>query len=101
MLAPTAQGPSRLSPSSAPDLGSTAQGADSTLATLRAEKEQVVPEPSSAITEDITVTVDVPPQSPPPQPIVGVAIAGLSRSSLDAEHAGEHPLSAHGQYDTV
>ena len=41
-------------------------------------------------------------QFPLPQPIVDVAIAGLSRSSLDAEHTGEHsPHPPQGQYDIV
>ena len=38
----------------------------------------------------IMVTPDAPSQSPPPQVIVDVAIAGLSHSSL-AEHTGEYP----------
>ena len=78
-----------------------AEGEQSAKTALRTEKEKGVPYLSSVIREDIAVTVDVPPKLPPPQPFVGVAIAGLSRDSLDAEHMGEHPPPAHGQYDIV
>ena len=82
-------------------MGAAAEGEDCAEATLRVDKKQDVPDPSSAIFEDITVTADVPPQSPLPQPIVGVAITGLSCSSLHAEHTSEHPPHGHGQYDIV
>jgi hypothetical protein len=52
--------------------------------------------------DDVTiVTPDNPSQSPPPQATADVAITGLSRSSRDAEHTGEHPPRLHGQYDIV
>ena len=37
----------------------------------------------------------------PLQRIINVANAGLSRSSLDAEHTGEHPSRPQGEYDIV
>lgn len=51
--------------------------------------------------EDVMVTPDVRSQLQPPQPTADVAIASLSRSSLDTEHTGEHPRHPRGQYDIV
>src|SRR6266702_2907137 len=45
---------------------------------------------------------DLSPQSLSPPSVTEVAIAGTSRSSLDARHTGNHPLHpSHGQYDIV
>ena len=55
---------------------------------MRTEKEKDTSYPSSAINEDIMATLDVSSQSHLHQPMVDVTIAGLSRSSLDAEHTG-------------
>ena len=56
---------------------------------------------SSAINEDIMVTLDVSSQLHSHQPIVDVTIAGLSRSSFDPEHTGEHHADPHGQFDII
>ena len=50
------------------------------------------PCPSSAIYEDVMATPDIPSQVLSPHTVVDAPITGLSRSSLDAENAGEHPL---------
>ena len=102
MLAPTARDPSCSWQSSAPDLGTAAEGEDTAKAALRPDKEKVVPDPSSAILEDVTVTVDIPSQPPPPQSIVDVAKAGLSQSSLDPDYREDRPpRPSHGKYDVV
>ena len=51
--------------------------------------------------DDNTLTSDVPMRLQPLQRIINVANAGLTRSSLDAEHTGEHPSRPQGEYDIV
>ena len=54
------------------------------------------------IYDDNTLTSDVPTRLQPLQRIINVANAGLTRSSLDAEHTGEqHPSRPRGEYDIV
>ena len=50
---------------------------------------------------DNTLTSDVPMRQLSLQRTINVANAGLSRSSLDAEHTGEHPSRLRGEYDIV
>ena len=76
--------------SSTPDIGAAAEEKDSAEAALRTAKEKDAPYPSSAILEDIMATPNVPSQSPSPQPIVNVGLSGVSNSSLDTGHTGEH-----------
>ena len=54
------------------------------------EKDKGAQYLSSAIHEDIMATPDVPSHSPLPKIIVDVALSGVSISSLDAGHTGEH-----------
>ncbi|KAI9449951.1 hypothetical protein BJY52DRAFT_1305000 [Lactarius psammicola] len=86
--------------SSAPHLGAAAEGEGSTRATSHMEQDALYPR--SPIYEDITLTPDLPPQLPSPLSILGVATAGPSRRSFDAEYIGDHPPHpSHGQYDIV
>ena len=51
--------------------------------------------------DDNTLTSDVPMRQLSLQRTINVANAGLSRSSLDVEHTGEHPSRPRGEYDIV
>ena len=53
----------------------------------------------SAIYKGIMATRGVPSRLPSPQLIVDVAMSGLSRRSLDAEHKGEQHADPQGQFD--
>ena len=100
-LAPTSLDPSRPWPPSAPDLGATAEAEGSANAALHKEISAAL-HTFSAIHEHIISTPDFPPQSPSPQLIIDVAMLDLSRSSLDAEHIGDHPpRPSQTQYDIV
>jgi hypothetical protein len=101
MQTPAASGPSRSRLSTVPsDPAVAAEGDDSAKAVSRKEMDAL--QPSSVIHEDIIATPDRPPHSPSPLSVVGVAIAGPSRHSLDAEYTGDHyPHPSIGQYDIV
>ena len=91
MLAPAASGPSR-----SWDPSAAVEGEESAKAALCQEKGKDEPH------DDITVTSDVPTRLLPPQPIVDVAIAGVSRtSSRSSLDTGKYPSLPHGQYDIV
>ena len=51
--------------------------------------------------DDNMLPSDVPMRLLPLQPTINVANAGLSQSSLDAEHTSEHSLRPRGEYDIV
>ena len=94
--------PSRQRLSSIPDIGAAAEGEEIAEAALRMEKAKDTSYLSLEIHEDAVATSDVLLQSPSPQPIVDVVIAGRLRSSFDAERTGEHtPHPPQGQYDIV
>ena len=100
MLAPA--GPAQPHPwaFSVPDLGTAALREGTTKVALREEEDAL--NTASVIHEDIIATPDLIPRSPSPPPAIDVATTGLSPSSLDAEHAGDHPLRpSRGQYDIV
>ncbi len=95
ILASAAPGPSPPRLISALDLGAAAEGEGSTHVGSRKETDALDP---SAIRKNIIAAPDLSPQSPSPPSVTGVAIAGPSRSSLDAEHTGDHPPHPlHGQ----
>ena len=48
-----------------------------------------------------TLTSDVPMRQLPLQRTINVVNAGLTRSSLDAKHTGEHSSRPRGEYDIV
>ncbi|KAI9445698.1 hypothetical protein BJY52DRAFT_1315518 [Lactarius psammicola] len=75
--------------SSAPHLGADAEGEGSARAASHMEQDSLYPR--WPIYEDITLTPDLPPQLPSPLSILGVATAGPSRRSFDAEYTGDHP----------
>ena len=90
ILAPAASGPSRpWDPSTA------VEGDESVKAALCQEREKDEPH------DDITVTSDVPTRQLPLQRTINVANAGLSRSSLDAEHMDDPSSRPRGEYDIV
>ena len=90
ILAPAASGPSRPR-----DPSAAVEGEESAKAALCQEREKDEPH------DDITVTSDVPTRLLPLQRTINVANAGLSRSSLDAEHTSEHSSHPRGEYDIV
>jgi hypothetical protein len=67
-----------------------AEREDSSKTALRNENER------DTLHDDIVVNPHVPSRSPPLQPTVEVAIAGLSCKPLDAEHTIEYPPHPHG-----
>ncbi|KAH9014329.1 hypothetical protein EDB84DRAFT_1636886 [Lactarius hengduanensis] len=85
--------------SSAPDLGATTEGDGSAEVSLHKEKDAIYP--LLLIRENTMFTPELPSQSPSPQSVNDVAIAGPSRRSLDAEHTGDLPHPSRGQYDIV
>ena len=89
MPAPAASGPSRSWNPSA------VEGEDRAKATLCQGKGKGEPY------NDNTLTSDVPTRQLSLQRTINVANAGLIRSSLDAEHTGEHPSRPRGGYDIV
>ena len=90
MPAPAASGPSRpWDPSAA------VEGDESAKAALCQERGK------DEIYDDNTLTSDVPMRLQPLQRTINVANAGLSRSSLDAEHTSEHSSRPRGEYDIV
>ncbi|KAI9461973.1 hypothetical protein BJY52DRAFT_1222175 [Lactarius psammicola] len=98
MLAPVAPGPSPPRLISALDLGVATEGEGSHAhAGLRKDNDPLDP---SAIRKNIMTAPDLSRQEPSPPSVTGVAIAGPSRSSLDAEHMGDHPPHPlQGRYD--
>ena len=99
MLAPGASGPARPWLSSTPDIGAILQEEDSARAASRMEMDSL--NPCSGVREDILATPVLPPQSPPPLPVIDETIAGLSHSSLYSEHTGPHDVDSHGRDDIV
>ena len=89
MPAPAASGPSRSWNPSA------VEGEDRAKATLCQGKGKGEPY------NDNTLTSDVPMRQLSLQRTINVANAGLTRSSLDAEHTGEHHSRPRGGYDIV
>ena len=91
MLSPAAGGPSRSC-----DPSAAVEREDSAKAALCQEKGKGKPH------DDITVTSDAPTQLLLPQPIVDVAMAGLSRtSSRSSLDTGKYPSRLCDQYDIV
>ncbi|KAH9030885.1 hypothetical protein EDB85DRAFT_1960923 [Lactarius pseudohatsudake] len=97
--APATPGTFRRWLSSAPDLGVAAEGDGSAEVALHKEKDAIYP--PLVIRENTMSIPELPSQSPSPQSVNDVAIAGPSRRSLDAEHTGDLPHPSHGQYDIV
>ncbi|KAH9030902.1 hypothetical protein EDB85DRAFT_1961346 [Lactarius pseudohatsudake] len=97
--APATPGTSRRWLSSAPDLGVAAEGDGCAEVALHKEKDAIYP--PLVIRENTMSTPELPSQSPSPQSANDMAIAGLSRRSLDAEHTGDLPHPSHGLYDIV
>ena len=90
MPAPAASGPSRpWDPSAA------VEGEESAKTGLCQGKGKDEPDDDNTLTSDVSMRLL------PPQRIINVANAGLTRSSLDAEHTGEHPSRPRGEYDIV
>ena len=93
--APAAPGPSRPLLSSAPDLGTVAEGEDSAKAALH--KERGEPGPPLEFRDNIKMTQDLPPQSSSSSSISDIASTGPLRHSSGAEHTGDQPLHpSHG-----
>jgi hypothetical protein len=98
LLALAVPGPSRPWLSSAPHLSAAIEGEGSVKAALHKERDALDP----PLAENIMAAPDLPPQSPSPPSVTGIAFTGRSRRSLDAEHTGHHrPHPSHGQYDIV
>ncbi|KAH9030891.1 hypothetical protein EDB85DRAFT_1961080, partial [Lactarius pseudohatsudake] len=85
------------SPIPAPATPGTSHG--SAEVALHKEKDAIYP--PLVIRENTMSIPELPSQSPSPQSVNDVAIAGSSRRSLDAEHTGDLPHPSHGQYDIV
>ena len=92
MSAPAASGPCR-----SRDPSAAVEGEESAKVKLCKERGKEEPHDDYTLSE----SSDAPMRLLSFQPNVDVAIAGLSRSSLDAEHAGEYSPSLQGQHDIV
>ena len=98
MLAPA--GPAQLRPWAflVPDLGTASKRAGTTKVASREEEDAL--NPASAIHNNVIATPDLITRSPSPPPVIDVATTGLSHSSLDAQHVGDHPQRpSYGQDD--
>ncbi|KAH9017474.1 hypothetical protein EDB83DRAFT_2437573 [Lactarius deliciosus] len=99
LLVPASPSPSRLQPSSAPDLDAATEGEGTAKAALHKESDAL--DTPSAILENVMTTPDLPPQFPSPS-VTDAAAAGPSWRPLGTEHTGHHPPHpSHDQYDIV
>ena len=94
---PHSQTPARAAsgPSRSWDPSAAAEGEESARAALCEETGKGEPH------DDIAINSNAPVRLLSLQPAVNIANAGLSQSSLNAEHAGEYSSPPQGQHDIV
>ncbi|KAF8259821.1 hypothetical protein EI94DRAFT_1812689 [Lactarius quietus] len=99
LIAPAAPSRTRHRVSSAPDLGSDAEGEGDAMDALHKEKDTC---DSPLTVRGVTVTSDLSPQLPPLPSVGDVGITSPPRLSLDTEQTGDSPrYPSHGQYTIV